>query len=631
MSRESIVGARKRTASWRAMSSIAIVTFAACALVPVFLHEPVPRVHDEFSYAVMADTFAHGHVAKPAPPLPEFFDTFHVLMRPIYASKYFPAQGIFLAIGEKLTGHPAVGVWLSSALACATTVWMLQAWASPNWALLGGILMALQYGIFSYWSQSYWGGMAAAMGGALFFGAFRRLWDHFSWQHSVWLAFGLLVLANSRPFEGALAALPATVLFLHRIWKNRRWNEEGFWPRLILPCLAVLVFGASAMAAYNRAITGSAFKPPYVLHEQQYQESPQFIFLPKRPKLTYTSAVVRYYYEVQETRLWASMQIPTLWMSSVARRLGTWWLFYCGFFLSVPLVLPAILRGGKLRWIQTGLIVILSILAIESGPQEFAIRGLIDVLALAQIALLWFVFDDLWGRLAVGTTAVVIIEGFFVKWAFPHYSAPVACLVLYLAIEGLRRIWKWRPQSVPDDRALSRSERRRLERENKSRRPAISNLHWIVYLVPVTCFLSLCWHVEARRLGWKEDAHSPERQALLMNDWSLQRAHLEHWLERQSSPQLVLVRYAPSHNVNFEWVYNRADIMHSHVIWARDLGAEHNKLLLNLVPDRTIWLLEADARNTQLVSYSGAADKEGAVAASQDTLNGATDNEQMDW
>jgi len=38
--------------------------------------------------------------------------------------------------------------------------------------------MALQYGIYSYWSQTYWGGMVAALGGALVFGAARRHAKH---------------------------------------------------------------------------------------------------------------------------------------------------------------------------------------------------------------------------------------------------------------------------------------------------------------------------------------------------------------------------------------------------------------------------------------------------------------------
>lgn len=581
--------------------------FSGCLLIAGILHEPVPRISDEFSYTLIGDTFAHRRVANPAPPAPEFFDSFHILTHPVYASKYFPAQGVFLAIGEKLTGHPAVGLWLSSALFCAAAVWMLEAWvgeASAGWALLGGILMALQYGIFSYWSQSYWGGMAPALGGALFFGAICRLCDRFSWQNSIWLALGLVILANSRPLEGALAALPATFLFLRHLLRNRRWNEAGFWPKMVLPCFAVLALGAFATGSYNRAITGSALKTPYMLHEQQYQESPPFIFMPMRPKMTYTSPILQYYYEVQENRSWASQRVPKLWLSSAARKLATWWQFYCGFLLSAPLVIPGILRRGRIRWLQIGLVAAIALLVIGSGPRDFAIRGVIDLLIIGQIVLLWFVFDDLWSRLAIGTSGLLLFELLFVKWSFPHYFAPAACLILYLEVEGLRKIWGWNPQAQIAASALTRHERRRLARENKGAANSVPRLRGFVYLLPIACLISLVVRVEARIQGWKEDPHGPDRQALLMDDWSLRRADLEKWMEQQPTSQLVFVRYSPRHNVNYEWVYNHADIMHSHVIWARDLGAEHNRDLLKLLPDRTVWLLEADRREPQLVAYS---------------------------
>jgi hypothetical protein len=91
-----------------------------------------------------------------------------------------------------------------------------------------------------------------------------------------------------------------------------------------------------------------------------------------------------------------------------------------------------------------------------------------------------------------------------------------------------------------------------------------------------------------------------------MQDWSLRRDELDHWLQQQQSQQLVFVRYSSRHNVNFEWVYNRADLMHAHVIWARDLGVEHDQLLLKMLADRTAWILDADNLDPQLVPYSDA-------------------------
>jgi len=154
-----------------------------------------------------------------------------------------------------------------------------------------------------------------------------------------------------------------------------------------------------------------------------------------------------------------------------------------------------------------------------------------------------------------------------------------------------------------------------------------------VYLLPAACLLSLIFRIEAHLNGWRSDPWGgPDRLALLKNDWSLDRANMEKWLDQQPKPQLVFVRHSPYHNINFEWVYNHPDIMHSHVIWARDLGAEHDKLLLNLFPDRTVWMVEADRRSPQLIPYAQA----DSAPASPFQLPGTNGNnvvqdEQTNW
>src|SRR5713226_9467451 len=167
-----------------------LTAFAVGASLSLFGQFPSPAVHDEFSYLLAADTFAHGRLTNPTHPHWIHFESMHIIHEPSYASKYPPAQGLMLAAGQVVTGQPIVGVWLSTALASAAVCWMLLAWLRPRWALLGGLLAAL-HPIMLMWSQSYWGGAVAVCGGALLLGGSRRIANHPRLDDSIWTALGI--------------------------------------------------------------------------------------------------------------------------------------------------------------------------------------------------------------------------------------------------------------------------------------------------------------------------------------------------------------------------------------------------------------------------------------------------------
>src|ERR1019366_8392046 len=107
----------------RAVLFVIVAALFGRALLLPFTGVPEPRINDEYSYLLMADTFSHHRLTNSTPPAWQHFETFHVNLTPTYHSKYPVSQGLVLAFGEIAFHQPWVGVYLSTALLCGAICW----------------------------------------------------------------------------------------------------------------------------------------------------------------------------------------------------------------------------------------------------------------------------------------------------------------------------------------------------------------------------------------------------------------------------------------------------------------------------------------------------------------------------
>jgi hypothetical protein len=388
---------------------LAAVAIRLCLLwvMPV----PAPRIHDEFSYLLGADTLAHGRLTNPPHPLWQYFDTFHVNQAPTYMSKYPPAAPAVLALGQIL-GNPWFGVLLSSGAMCAAVVWMLQGWFPPRWALLGGILILFRLGIFSYWANSYWGGALPAFGGALATGALPRLIRSWRARDAFILGFGAIILANSRPFEGAVLCLPIFAVLLFKLSTAGRPSGRTALVHVAAPVALVGLLGVVFMAYYNWRGTGSALLPPYVLNERTYLAGTPALLWQKRPApLHYANPQFEIYYNEYVRSVWSNGRVTGLFsafMKPFRNLLESAYLFLWPELVVPLLALPWILRSGKGRFLFVQVAMVFA----------------------AVLATVWFA---------------------------PHYLSPLTASLFGLLILGIRHLRLWRVHGQPAGIGLSRA------------------------------------------------------------------------------------------------------------------------------------------------------------------------------
>jgi len=392
---------QRRTLSVVLVGVTALVLRAA--VLPV---EPIPEpiVHDEFGYLLAADTFAHGRLTNPTHPMWIHFESFSILQKPTYQCFAQPGQGMILAFGKVVFGHPFWGVWLSVGLMCAAITWMLQGWLPPPWALLGGVLAILRFGVFGYWANSYWGGALGAIGGALVLGALPRIKRRQSVQDVLLMALGLVILAGSRPYEGFVFSLPVAFLLFAWILKKNSPPLGLSMRRVVLPMAIVLAFTAVGMGYYLWRVTGNPFRMPYQVERQMYGTAPLFLWQTVPPKPAYRHPMMAKMYTQDE---FAGYKVFSSPLGLLVKGYLAW-IFFLGPVLTLPVLMLAV-----------------------ALPRDFSLRRISGPILNLFFVLAFFIMGQ-------------VAETFY----GPRYSSPVTGLLLAIILLAMRKLRSWHPAGV---------------------------------------------------------------------------------------------------------------------------------------------------------------------------------------
>jgi len=174
----------------------------------------------------------------------------------------------------------------------------------------------------------------------------------------------------------------------------------------------------------------------------------------------------------------------------------------------------------------------------------------------------------------------IVFVGFFTAFgavmlegaSSPHYLAPAAAVIVLLVVECFRQL-RLQPRGLALARAL-----------------------------PLILMLALTLRVGAETL------HLPYTQALNYQSWCCKvpvddnKRRITRYLDSQPGKHLVFVR-AKSDEMNlFQWIYNRADIDASRIVWARDMGDEKNQRLADYFHDRKVWIVDPNAQPATIVA-----------------------------
>ena len=370
-----------------------------------------PAYHDEFSYAFQAKTYLTRRLLSEShPTAARLFDQMHVVNEGRFASRYFPATGLWIAPWLWL-GWPTLGHWLAGVATCVLVFGIGRELSNNGTGFVAGTLTALSPGM------ALFGNLLLAhhptlLGLCFFAWSFLR-WSRRGFVRDAALAgIGLSCAMLCRPMTAAGFGLPFGVVFVWQLWSKlaRRASEWPVasqattphsrfglvWPHLLAMSLP-LVAGFVVLAIHNHAVTGSVTTSPYQLFNDIYTPRHVYGFNNVVRGEQHLGPRVLDHYD-----RWAINLTPALAVENAKNRLLASWQWTVGL---VPLL------AGLVAFVLTG-----------------SSRGRRWWLIFAAIVSLFAVHVPYW------------FAGMF-NWHYVFETGPLWCLLLASATDTLSRAW----------------------------------------------------------------------------------------------------------------------------------------------------------------------------------------------
>ena len=198
------------------------------------------------------------------------------------------------------------------------------------------VLLVIHPYILGHWGHTYFGGSVALLGGALFFGGLRHSHQKMSLSNSIAVGLGVVILANSRPFEGLVVVILSLPVMIDRtrlgIAKDGIRKTVNIW---VIPLFILALLLVAWILYYNYVLVGLPFRFYYLNWD----------------KHTATVELIRNY---------AGSPSP-----SIGLKLVRLWIAFIGFYLSLAFLGVPILLKQKVFLFEITCIVVLTLVSVN--------------------------------------------------------------------------------------------------------------------------------------------------------------------------------------------------------------------------------------------------------------------------